>query len=369
VSLTGLGLQLLLFGMTLVAIAGAVWLMPMAGRRWISRLGLLVPAQVLGLLAVLAVANATFSFYTSWDDLLGRSPKLPSFAASAHGGRAPTVIPVSSGFVDDHQMLHGQGKLESVIIRGERSGIRTPAFVFLPQEYLTQPARRFPVLVALTGYPGDERNLVTQMRLPQEVNTLVSERRVQPMIIVMMRPMVTPPRDTECTDVPGAHQPQAETFFGVDLPAALGTAFRTAPGPAGWGMMGDSTGGYCSTKITMRYSDHYSAAISLAGYYSSIQDLTTGDLYDGNKAIKDANNILWRMKHLPQPPVNLLLTSSKVGESDYKQTMQMVRLAKPPLQISTMILPEGGHHFSVWRQELPGSLTWLSQHLTVTASS
>ena len=42
---------------------------------------------------------------------------------------------------------------------------------------------------------------------------------MQPMILVMLRPTVAPPRDTECVDVPGG--PQTETFFAEDLPQAV----------------------------------------------------------------------------------------------------------------------------------------------------
>ena len=47
---------------------------------------------------------------------------------------------------------------------------------------------------------------------------------MQPMILVMMRPTVAPPRDTECVDVPGG--PQTETFFAKDLPDAVSAHYR-----------------------------------------------------------------------------------------------------------------------------------------------
>ena len=86
------------------------------------------------------------------------------------------------------------------------------------------------------------------------------------MVLVMMRPSVTFPRDTECTDVPAG--PQALTFFAQDVPMAISKAYRVQPN--GWGTIGDSTGGYCSTKITMLYPAIFHAAVSLSGYYYTL---------------------------------------------------------------------------------------------------
>ncbi|CAM5397307.1 esterase [Streptomyces badius] len=52
--------------------------------------------------------------------------------------------------------------------------------------------------------------------------------KARPMILVMLRPTVAPPRDTECVDVPGG--PQTETFFAEDLPEAVTGTYRAGEG-------------------------------------------------------------------------------------------------------------------------------------------
>jgi S-formylglutathione hydrolase FrmB len=177
----------------------------------------------------------------------------------------------------------------------------------------------------------------------------------------MLRPSVAPPRDTECTDVPNG--PQAETYFAEDVPAALASVYRTAEYASGWSTMGDSTGGYCAVKLAMRHSDRYSAAVSLAGYYHALQDITTGDLYGHSRPYREANDLLWRLRHLPPPPVALLLTTSRVGEKNYPQTRRFLALARPPTRVASITLPFGGHHFSTWQRELPAALHWLGARL------
>ena len=159
-------------------------------------------------------------------------------------------------------------------------GLSEHAFVWLPPQYY-QPAwahRVFPAAEVLTGYPGNDLSLVNRMNYPQVVQQQVAAGHARPMVLVMLRPTVVPPRDTECTDVPAG--PQVETFLAQDVPVAIRDALRVRP--VGWGAIGDSTGGYCAAKIAMMHSDVFSAAVALSGYYHTLQDSTTGDLWGGS---------------------------------------------------------------------------------------
>jgi hypothetical protein len=63
------------------------------------------------------------------------------------------------------------------------------------------------------------------------------------------------------------------------------------------------------------------------------------------------------------PPVSVLVTSSKVGESTYQGTLRFLRLIRPPMHAYSYIIPVGGHNFGVWSQELPPTLEWLTTRL------
>jgi S-formylglutathione hydrolase FrmB len=199
------------------------------------------------------------------------------------------------------------------------------------------------------------------MKYPTLVAQAVYQRQMPPTVLVLLRPTVAPPRDTECQDVPNG--PQAESFFATDLPQAMQHAYRVSADPAGWGVIGDSTGGYCALKFAMQHPDVYRAAVSLSGYYESAVDLTTGDLFGGSQQLRDENDLMWRLAHLPDPPVSVLVTSSLSGESDFKATEAFVRAVKAPMRVSHMYLQSGGHNFATWDQELPGALRWLGQQL------
>ena len=60
---------------------------------------------------------------------------------------------------------------------------------------------------------------MNKLHYPRTALELAKDGRMQPMILVMLRPTVAPPRDTECVDIPGG--PQTESFFAKDLPDAV----------------------------------------------------------------------------------------------------------------------------------------------------
>lgn len=72
------------------------------------------------------------------------------------------------------------------------------------------------------------------------------------------------------------------------------------------------------------------------------------------------------MQHKPAPDTSLLVTSSKVGEHNYKETLKFISLvqSKHRTRIASIILDSGGHNFNTWRREIPPTLQWLSGRLS-----
>ncbi|WP_131742250.1 alpha/beta hydrolase [Actinomadura roseirufa] len=334
----------------------------------LARLGLLVLTQAVALLAVLVAVNAHFEFYSGWDDLFALnagSAKIKSVRARAgHGAPLAAALPVKRlGPRGPGHEPAKTGALEEYRFRGPETGLDADSYVLLPPQYF-QPAyarRRFPVIVVLTGYPGHPSALLHVMHFPDLVRDGERTGHVPPAVYVLMRPTLAPPRDTECADVPGG--PQVESFFADDVPLAVAAHYRVAAGRNGWGVMGDSTGGYCAVKFAMRHPGRYSAAASLSGYFGPIQDLTTGDLFGGNKALRDESDLMWREGHLPPPPVSLLIASCRVGEKTYPQARRFLAGVRAPLQADSLFLDSGGHNFRTFRRMVPASLQWFGAHL------
>ncbi|MGV9563276.1 alpha/beta hydrolase [Streptomyces sp. NPDC003480] len=353
--------------------AGTVWYWPRLARRtWRAvggRVGLLFATQLAVFASVGLATNQAFGFYASWADLFGQEST--QGVVVNHGLAGSTGGPLQVVGTREVNVQGGArpqigGQIQRVDIVGRTTHVATPAYVYLPPEYF-QPqyrTRTFPAAVVLTGYPGTAEALIKGLHYPQTAHGLAKSGRMQPMILVMLRPTVAPPRDTECVDVPGG--PRSETFFAKDLPDAVGAHYRVGEKPGSWGVIGDSTGGYCALKLAMHHPDSYAAGAGLSPYYKAPIDPTTGDLFHGDKNLRNRADLWWCLKHLPAPDTSLLVSSSRVGEGDYRSTLKFIQQveARKPTRISSIILDSGGHNFNTWRREIPAALQWLSGRLS-----
>jgi S-formylglutathione hydrolase FrmB len=136
--------------------------------------------------------------------------------------------------------------------------------------------------------------------------------------------------------------------------------------PGSWGIIGDSTGGYCALKLAMHHPKVYAAAAGLSPYYKAPSDATTGNLFQGDETLRNEADLSWYIEHRPAPDTSLLVTSSRIGEHNYNDTLKFIDQVKArnSTRISSIILESGGHNFNTWRREIPPALQWISGRLT-----
>ncbi|MFE6751838.1 alpha/beta hydrolase [Kitasatospora purpeofusca] len=361
------------------AMVGTVWLWPRLSKKsWkavLGRIGALLATQLAVLAALGLVANNYFAFYSSWDDLLGTGDSGPVVIhnkADASGRlRVETIghAEVQGGGALGRDRAKS-GEIREVRIDGATTRLSTEGYVYLPPQYF-QPEyeqKQFPVLVVSTGFPGIAKNLVTRLNYPGAALKLLQEGRMQPTVLVLVRPSPALPQDTECEDVPNGAQTDA--YFAKDVPSAIQATYRVSADPRAWAFMGNSTGGYCALKLAMRHPDVYPTAVSLSGYYQAADDPSTGDLYNGSEQRRNEADLMWRLKNLPQPAISVLLAGTREGDGNYRrETEAFVAATRSPMKVSYSMLETGGHNFETWSKLLPSSLEWISQRLTVPAAS
>ncbi|MYW09710.1 esterase [Streptomyces sp. SID2563] len=369
--LTGKPLLILAIVVAVVLFTVTVWCWPRLARRSApavaGRVGMLLATQVAVFATVGLLANNSFLFYGSWADLFGRKQELGVVTDHAAGTlAAKNIVRVGTQRPDvpGGALPRMGGRIDKVVIAGKHSGIESSAYVYLPPEYF-QPAfarRKFPAVVVLTGYPGTSENLIKGLRYPRTAHERVKAGRAQPMVLVMLRPTVAPPRDTECVDIKGG--PKTETFFAEDVPRAVSAGYRVGKRARNWGIIGNSTGGYCALKIGLHHPGRYAASAGLSAYYKAAEDPTTGDLFHGDRAARHRADLLWTLDNRPQPDSSFLVTTSRHGEANYADTQKFVAKVKQPAQVSSIVLDSGGHNFNTWRREIPAALEWLSSRLS-----
>jgi hypothetical protein len=273
-------------------------------RHVLARLGLVAVCQLSLLAAVSVVVNYGFDFYSTWGDLLGTDSGVAR-VTDHHRGPVPAadaLTPVPDQL--SRQVPAARGRLDPVLVQGVRSGLSARSFVYVPPQYVKDPKSRFAAVLVLSA---DPRALIRAL-----------DPRTAPAVYVVTGP---PPGD--CTDAPAG--PQAESFLSQDLPEAVARAYRVD----GWGVLGDRAGGLCAAKLALRHSDRFPAAVSAATSY----DPPAGDLYGGSPAVRDENDLRWRLRNRTPPPAGLLLI-------DNAESRRLAALAKPPLRVE--VTPETG---------------------------
>jgi enterochelin esterase-like enzyme len=307
---------------------------------WLSALRPLAAVLACQLVAISALflwVNTEYGFYTSWSDLFGV--------------RTERVTIQSNGVQANKLVQPGAGHVQVLTVDGRK------VLVWLPPQY-EQPefqTTAFPVLMVLPGQPSTPEVMFRHYDFGHVATTEINAGRIRPFIAVFPPLMTNPPRDTECTDIPGG--PQAYTWLSSIVPNAVRRHVRAQPGP--WSLAGWSTGAFCSAKLLLTQPQNFQAAVSLGGYFNAITDRTTGDLFHGDTAARLRNSPLWLYRHHGLDGRKLLLIFGRQDKESWPPNREMVAATRGDPNVSFLAFPTGGHNYRNYRRYLPDALQWL----------
>src|SRR5205807_3238950 len=155
--LMGLTSKLFFTTLAVTAVAtavGTLWLWPRAAGKghaaWLGRLGMLAATQLSVTAVLLAAANDTYGFYSSWNDLLGQAEGRQTLEEPTAADGRPVTLTVT-GIMPDSRLKGGKesaGLVEAVTFHGAVSGLTTDGYVYLPPQYFAKGHEhdRFPVV-------------------------------------------------------------------------------------------------------------------------------------------------------------------------------------------------------------------------------
>jgi S-formylglutathione hydrolase FrmB len=154
-----------------------------------------------------------------------------------------------------------------------------------------------------------------------------------------------------------------QTFLARDLPDDLQRMVRVVPPGPGWAIAGDSTGGYCSVLLAMRYPHVYPTAVSLAGYFHALTDFTTGNLDGGSKLHKELRDPTWLATHETPQSISLLLAGATGDSTSVPDLQAFARIVRQPTVVDTLISNGGGHNWATWKPQLDSALGWIGARI------
>jgi enterochelin esterase-like enzyme len=310
------------------------------------RLASLVTLQAFVLALIFVTVNRSGEFYSSWSDLFGSDRASAAVVASA-GVTSARIRPV---VVTSHTAVKVQGDkaaggvLQTVTFTGQLSGIKVGGAVFLPVGYRQgAPVGRYPVLVEISNDLGSSSSPYGATRLAKSAAQQISQRQLPPMIIVML-PASVASADQGCLDIPaqaaGGGSParpatMAATFFTEDIPAIMESEYAASNKTANWGLLGDSSGGYCALQLALTNSWTFAAAVAPEGAYTQPPGPVVAV---GSPQFRQQDNLVWLLHNQPMQPVSVLFTGSGSGAG---QAQAFAAAARRPMRVSTATLDGG----------------------------
>jgi S-formylglutathione hydrolase FrmB len=368
--LTSGGLLVVLGIVAAVAFVLLVLGFPRTRRRWLGALSRGSEALVLSLTVLLfagAVLNDQYLFYVSWSDLFGANA---SVTATHAGGTARQAVEAKAkgpglGPVRVPQVLPplpspGQ-RIQRYTVTGARSHITAEVLVYLPPGYDPKAAKKYPVIMALHGLPGHPEGYFTGLHIDQTLDALVATHQLAPSVVVI--PQINSPSslDTECVDAPTAVGPKDETWLAHDVPAWTVSHFAVQTARTSWATMGFSFGGWCSAMLGIRHPDVFAGSIVLEGYFRPDFSRSYDPITAGSAAARGYD--LVRIVRNDPPPVAMWVMASRSDSLSYPTTAEVLRYARPPMSVTSVLLKTGGHRVAIFLPFIRSSLIWLGQAL------
>ena len=314
-----------------------------------------------------AALNDQYLFYISWADLLGAGSSVTATHSGATARQAIETQPKGPGLSQVRvpvvlPVLPNPGQqIQNYTVTGARSRIAGQVLVYLPPGYDPTNARKYPVILALHGFPGYPGVYFNELHIDQTMDDLIAARQIAPAIVVI--PQINSPGalDTECVDAPNAAGPQDETWLARDIPSWVVSHFAVQTARTSWATLGYSFGGWCSALLGLRHPDVFGASVVIGGYFRPDFSRSYDPIVPGSAAARGYD--LVRTARTNPPPLAMWVMASRSDSLAYPTTAQFLLGARPPLSVTTVLVKSGGHRVDLFLPFVQQSLAWLGQTL------
>jgi enterochelin esterase-like enzyme len=254
-----------------------------------------------------------------------------------------SLILVPGGILDVRAVPHGE--VRSVTIHSRALGRARQMYVYTPPGYGDASAP-LPVLYLYHGMGDTAASWIVEGRVPEIMDNLLAERRVEPMIIVVPDteadvPGLIPERFPPATrrrDFMPANALAADRELVEDLIPFMASAFRTRADVDGRAIAGLSQGGYQSLISGLSHLDLFAWIATFSGV-----------------SVGSAPNAAAERSLADPAAVNAALRAFVVtcGDHDsvtFDQSEALAALLRERgIRFDYMVYPGGGHDMDVWR--------------------
>jgi enterochelin esterase-like enzyme len=220
-------------------------------------------AAPVALIAAFLLINAHYGYWPTTGVLLGRPVTGQVSAAKVY--QEIRFRPTADGFLY-------RGADESLPRNGLYGPIPVPAtpvyfdatkaWVWLPPAYFRGPSLQFPVLLMLTGIPGDVQDWVKAGQVIPLADAWARAHGGVAPVMIFVDENGRGDRDTECVNGP---QGAAASYLTRDVPDWVNDHLGIRPNWRSWGVVGFSEGGTCAVGLAIEHPELFGTFVDVAG--------------------------------------------------------------------------------------------------------
>lgn len=311
----------------------------------------------------LAILNDQYVFYSSWSDLFGTTSvptethrgasSTEALAAPARGSGPRWDLPAPTNF----ELPQPGKRLQTYSVLDPSTDVRVPVLVYLPVGYDPGSARRYPVILGLHGFPASPVSFA-RLNFLSTADRLTAKHELAASIFVIPQINVPTLLDTECVNGPPG-DPQTDTWLTSVVPAWAARHLHVQLNRTSWATLGYSYGGWCSAVLAMRHPNVFGAAVVFEGYFRPRFEAA----YDPLTRAQERAYDLVRLAHSAPPPIAMWVFAARQDQRYYPATATFLAAVRPPLSVTELVAPTGGHRTSAYEPYSGDALAWLGRTL------
>ena len=347
------------------AFAGVALLLVVAVQGgWLARIIAVAAAGALVLSAGLGV-NVDFGFYKNIEQAIATDPyptrDLPVLAGSgshlevnAAEWRAPAGMP-------------SKGETISVRIPGTVSHFRArKAVVWLPPAAQVADPPRLPVLVALSGQPGQPADMFQTGDLGGFLDRYAAAHHGLAPIVVSPDQLAAPNRNPMCVD--SRRLGRSATYVMTDTVRWIEHHLPVASGPRAWGILGFSQGATCAMQFSTEHPDVFGAALAISSELAPVTgnaQTSTALAFGGSTAAYRAAAPVAVMAAHGQYHDHLTVFGYGSEDAPYRASTEILHAAavRAGMQTQVIVSPGSAHDWNTVRYVLAHGLPMVVTHL------
>ena len=313
--------------------------------RWWRKI-VAVLSVVVTLLSLALVINADFGQYRTLADATGQSyteaavlPDSSSPGVPLAGWRAPDGLPP-------------RGTAGHISIPAATSGFPArDAYVYLPPAAYAPDPPALPVIVALSGQPGEPADLFRAGRVEQILDSIAADHHGVAPILVAADQLGSPTSNPMCID---SELGNSESYLTVDVPAWIRAHLPVSTDPASWTIAGFSQGGTCAIQLGAGHPELFGSIIDISGEEAPTlgsPEKTVDEGFKGDEQAYEAATPAGLLAaHAPYRDTAAFFA---VGATDAKYSASMRSVSafadRAGMAVTTEVSPGTGHDWNTAR--------------------